>query len=33
MSLEDPKWPTNIHGAKEYEARGDWKDGGLLWTD
>jgi hypothetical protein len=33
MSSEDLGWQTNIHGAEEYEARGNWKGGGLLWSD
>jgi hypothetical protein len=33
MSLEDSEWRGNIHGAKEHEARGDWKGGGLLWAN
>jgi hypothetical protein len=33
MSSKDSKWWTNIHGAEEYEAGGDWEGGGILWTD
>ncbi len=32
-SLKDFEWWKNIHGAKEYEAGGNWKGGGLLWTN
>jgi hypothetical protein len=33
MSSEDLEWQASIHGAKEYEVRGNWKGGGLLWMD
>jgi hypothetical protein len=25
MSSKDSKWRTNIHGAEEYETRGNWE--------
>jgi hypothetical protein len=29
----DSEWQANIHGAKKYEAWGNWKGGGLLLAD
>jgi hypothetical protein len=33
MTSKDSKWWKNINGAKEHEAIGDWKGGGVLWAD